>query len=70
MRRTLLPLLGTVMLIGCGESSQPASSRGASAPSTAVPTMEEARSQAADDIDADNVDEEFERMEREIAGDS
>jgi len=32
--------------------------------------MEEARSQAADDIDADNVDEEFERMEREIAGDS
>ena len=63
----LTPALLCVFLVpACGESSEPAPTSSGLEP---LPTMEQARSEAAAEISSENADAEFERLKREIEAD-
>ena len=63
--RFFLPLLCIGLATACGESAEPESGAGLDP----LPTMEQARSEAAAEIGPENADEEFERLKRELADD-
>ncbi len=66
MKSTTILALASLALLACGGDE--AASSGSTS-NVSVPSMEEARKQAEEEIDAENVDEQLERLAREIETD-